>query len=291
MKAIVVRAAGGPEVLQIEDAPRPALGPGQVLVRVHAAGINFSETRRRGGRYGPAGPYPFIPGGEACGVVEEVAADVTSVRQGARVIATTPGGSYAEYAVAAADSLILMPDSMDFVQGAAFRVTALTAYQILVTMAHLEPGESVLVHSAAGGVGSVAVQLARALGAGTIIATASSPAKLELARTLGAAAGVDYTAGPWAEQVLALTEGRGADVILDAVGGPVFEESLKALASFGRLVLYGSASGVDTSFEPRQIMPKNQTVMGFSTAPMRLRPEAHLRAVKEMLNLVASGQV
>ncbi len=183
MRAIVVAAPGGPEVLQLADVPRPQPGPGEVLIRVAAAGVNFADVGRRRGRTGAAASFPYIPGLEVAGTVEEIGAGVTDLAPGARVMGfTAGGGGYAEYVTAAPFLLIPMPEHMSFVDGAAFPLQAATAYHILRTMAQVQRGEAVLVHAAAGGVGSLAVQLAKLMEQGQLNEGILSMAKYNNAR-------------------------------------------------------------------------------------------------------------
>ncbi len=199
---------------------------------------------------------------EVAGTVEELGSGVTAPAVGSRVVALTPGG-YAEYATAPANTVIPIPDNLDFHSAAAFPVQGITAYQLLHESAHVQTGESVLIHAAAGGVGTLAVQLAKLMGAKTVVGMASSDKKLELIRELGADAAINYKEANWTEQVTKATDGKGPDVILEMVGGDIAEKSLQVLAPFGRMVVYGAASGQIVQFSGIQLMYKNQSVVGY----------------------------
>src|SRR6267378_8137179 len=241
MKAIVFAQTGGPEVLAQADVPKPEVRLGGVVIKSHAIGVNFADTRFRQGTYTVKPKLPDIPGMEAAGVIEAIGEGVTNLRPGMRVAAFT-SRAYAEYCASPAFMAIPLPDSVSFVDGAAFLIQVLTAYHALHTVDSTGSGRSVLVHSAAGGVGLAAVQLAKAAGA-RVFGTVSSDAKAALAKEAGAEAIINYGTEKFADEVLRLTSDRGVDLILDAVGKPTFEEGLRCLAPFGHLVLYGRAGG------------------------------------------------
>jgi len=261
MKAIVFAQTGGPEVLSLSELPKPDVRPGMVLIKVHAVGVNFADVRFRQGQYVVKPKLPDTPGMEASGVVEALGEGVTDLRPGARVAAFTVK-SYAEYCQAPASMVIPLPDAVDFIQGAAFPIQVLTAYHLLHTADSTGPGRTVLVHSAAGGVGLAAVQLAKAAGA-RVFGTVSSDAKAGLAREYGADAVINYVTQKFADEVLKLTDGRGVDLILDAVGKPTFEEGLRCLAPFGHLILYGRAGGPTDPLNVATLSAKSQKVSGF----------------------------
>ena len=261
MKAIVFAQTGGPEVLTLADVPKPDVRPGMVLIRVHAIGVNFADTRFRQGTYVAKPKLPDTPGMEAAGVVEAVGDGVTGVRPGARVAAFTVK-AYAEYCQAPEPMVVALPDAIDFVHGAAFPIQVLTAYHMLHTADSIGPGRTVVVHSAAGGVGLAAVQLAKAAGA-RVFGTVSSDAKRALVSEHGADAVINYATEKFADEVLRLTDGRGADLILDAVGKPTFEEGLRCLAPFGHLILYGRAGGPTDPLNVATLSAKSQKVSGF----------------------------
>src|SRR3989475_2870160 len=262
MKAIVFAETGGPEVLALADVPRPDVRPGAVLSKSHAIGVNFADTRFRQGTYTIKPKLPDSPGMEVAGVIEAVGDGVTNLRPGMRAAAFT-SRAYAEYCVSPAFMVIPLPDSVGFVDGAALLIQVLTAYHLLHTVDSTGPGRSVLVHSAAGGVGLAAWQLAKAAGA-RVFGTVSSDDKIELAKSTGADAIINYSRDKFADEVLQLTDGRGVDLILDAVGKPTFEEGLRCLAPFGHLVLYGRAGGPTDPLNLTTLSPKSLKVSAFA---------------------------
>jgi NADPH2:quinone reductase len=261
MKAIVFAEIGGPEVLKLSDVPKPEVRAGGVLIKVHAIGVNFADTRFRQGIYAVKPKLPDTPGLEAAGVIEAVGDGVTNLTPGTRVAAFS-SKAYAEYCLAPAFMVVPLPEFVSFVDGAAFPIQVLTAYHLLHTVDAAGPGRSVLVHSAAGGVGLAAVQLAKVAGA-RVFGTISSDAKAGLVKAAGADAVINYTTEKFADEVLRLTDGKGVDLILDAVGKPTFEEGLRCLASFGHLVLYGRAGGAPEPLNVSVLSPKSQKVSGF----------------------------
>ncbi len=271
MKAIQFLAFGGPEVLQLVDAATPTAGAGEVLVRVRMAGVNYVDLRERAGVYHRAETHvnsgvelPRVSGLQAVGVVVAVGTGVETDLVGRTVLAYLPrGGGYAEYAVAAEGMVVPLPEGADSAMFAALPTQALTAFLTLRRSAHLQPGESVLVHGAGGGVGSLAVQMARLLGAGKIIATASTEQKRALALRLGADVAIPYDTPAWPVAVREHTNGLGVDVILETIGGEVFDQNFACLAPFGRHVILGSTRGPGKSLEPRRLMEKSQALVGF----------------------------
>lgn len=294
MRAIRFHELGGPEVLQLGDVPTPVPGAGEVLIEVVAAGINYADTRRRLGVYLEPSPLPFTLGSEVAGRIVRIGEGVTGWQTGDRVMAMVGQGGYADYVVAPASALLPIPDGMSFAEAAAFPIQGLTAYHLLRTAGRLAPGESVLVHAAAGGVGTLAVQLARLMGAGTIYATASTFEKLELARSLGADVLINYTSEDFSERIRehARAQGkRGVDIVLEAVGGEVFERSLLCLAPFGRLAVYGVSSGQVLQFNPVQLMRRCQEVIGFYLPPLLTRPDLLLPSLQQLTAYLKSGKL
>src|SRR5437867_1922998 len=261
MKAIVFDRVGGPEVLALVDVPKPEVRSGGVLIKSHAIGVNFADTRFRQGLYTVPAKPPDTPGMEAAGVIEAVGEGVTHLRPGMRVAAFS-SKAYAEYCSSPAFMVVPLPDAVSFNDGAAFLIQVLTAYHLLHTVGSTGPGRTVLVHSAAGGVGLAAVQLAKAAGA-RVFGTVSSDDKVALAKSSGADAIIHYTRDKFADEVLRLTDGRGLDLILDAVGKPTFEEGLRCLAPFGHLILYGRAGGSPDPLNVSTLSAKSQRVSGF----------------------------
>jgi NADPH2:quinone reductase len=290
MKAIVFAEMGGPEVLTLGDVPKPQARPGGVLIKNHAIGVNFADTRFRQGTYVVKPKLPDTPGMEAAGVIEAVGEGVTDFRPGARVAAFT-SRAYAEYCVSPASMVIPLPESVSFVVGAAFPIQVLTAYHMLHTADATGPGRSVLVHAAAGGVGLAAVQLAKAAGA-RVFGTVSSDVKIELVRACGADTVINYTRDNFANEVLKATDGRGVDLILDAVGKPTFEDGLRCLAPFGHLILYGRAGGPTDPLNVATLSAKSQKVSGFMLpAVTRGFPEKTRESAERCFALMRAGQL
>jgi NADPH2:quinone reductase len=297
MRAIRMHETGSPEVLRLDEVDVPTAGEHQVLIRVAVAGVNFTDVMARQGVYltrDAAPQLPAVPGTEVAGVVTAAGPGAPSDLVGRRVVAFVRGG-YAEYAVAPVALVTELPDGVDLDSAVACLVQGVSAWQLLSDCGRVQPGESVLVHSAAGGVGTLAVQLARVLGASIVVGTAGSSEKRRLAGELGADVTVDYSAGDWPETVLEATGGRGVDVVLDAVGGDVGERSLECLARFGRLVVYGVASRRLASFAGSQLMHKNQSVIGYWLTD-RLALEsgdgrANGKVVPHLLGLVEAGEL
>lgn len=290
MKAVRINETGGPEVMHIEEIETPTPKTGEILIKVAAAGINYADLAQRQGAYLTRTITPTTPGFEFAGTVEALGPGVTSPAVGTRVVAFGEGG-YAEYALAQPSTIIPIPDMLDFTHAAAFPVQGITAYQLLRESAHIQAGESVLVHAAAGGVGTLAIQLAKLLGAGTVIGTASNAQKLELIRRLGADAAINYTEENWPEQVKQATGGKGPDIILEMVGGSIAEQSLQCLAPFGRMVIYGAASNQIAQFTGVQLMYKNQAIIGYWLTAQLRRPDYIARAAMELMQYLISGKL
>ncbi len=224
-------------------------------------------------------------------MVAELGLGAEDMSEGDRVVTLLGMGGYADYAVAPARNLIPIPDEMDFDKAAAIPLQGLTAYHVLKTSGMLQEGESVVVHAAAGGVGTLAVQMAKLMGADPVVATASTQEKLDLAKELGADILIDYTEDDWPEQVREATGGEGADVILEMVGGDFIQKNLDSFATFGRMVVYGAASGERGSLTPMDLMYKNQTVAGFYLPQLVGQPELFGPSLKEILGWISSGDL
>jgi NADPH2:quinone reductase len=290
MNAIVFAQTGGPEVLALADVPKPEVRPGMVLIRVHAIGVNFADTRFRQGTYVVKPKLPDTPGMEAAGVVEAVGEGVTGVRPSMRVAAFTVK-AYAEYCQAPESMILPLPDAVGFVEGAAFPIQVLTAYHMLHTADSVTAGRAVLVHSAAGGVGLAAVQIAKAAGA-RVFGTVSSDAKAALVREHGADAVINYGSDKFADEVLRLTDGRGVDLILDAVGKPTFDEGLRCLAPFGHLILYGRAGGPTDPLNVATLSAKSLKVSGFMIPTVtRNYPDMTRESAQRCFELMQQGRL
>jgi NADPH2:quinone reductase len=260
MRAVQIEEFGGPEVLRIADLPLPEPGPSELLVKVSRAGVNFGDTHQRENSYLAKFELPLVLGGEVAGTVERAA---DGFEQGQRVVAMVRSGGYAQYALAPPATTFPLPDELSDGAALALLVQGLTAWHLYRTSAKLSQGESVVVHSAAGGVGSLAVQLAKPFGAGRVIATASSEEKRRRALELGADVAVDSGANDLTAALIEANRREQVDVVLEMAGGRVFEASMKALAPFGRLVSYGIASREQNEVQTGRLMRKGQAVVGF----------------------------
>jgi NADPH2:quinone reductase len=240
MKAIQITTVGGPEVLKVSELADPAPGVGEILIRVHASGVNFIDVYYREGRY--KAPLPFVLGGEGSGVIEALGNDVTGFSVGDAVAWTGPLGSYAELAVVKAGSLVKVPEGLSLDTAAAMMMQGVTAHYLAYSTFQLKPGDTALIHAAAGGVGSLLTQIASALGV-RVLATVSTEEKARIARDAGASEVILYGDTDFEVEVKRLTNGKGVDVVYDGVGKTTFEQSLRSLRTRGLLALYGAASG------------------------------------------------
>ncbi len=262
MKAIRVHEFGGPEVLKLEDVPTPKPGAGQVLVRVHAAGVNPYDTYMRAGTYPVKPPLPYTPGSDAAGVVEAVGEGIVRVKRGDRVYTSgTLTGAYAEGTLALEDKVWPLPENVSFPQGAGVWVPYGTAYHAIVQAAQARAGEAILVHGASGGVGVAAVQLARSLGL-RVIGTAGSAKGLELVRREGAHHAFDHTKAGYRDEILKATGGSGAGVILEMLANVNLGADLTLLAPRGRVIVIGSRGEV--TINPRDLMTRRASIRAFT---------------------------
>jgi NADPH:quinone reductase len=282
MRAIQQQEFGGPEVLRLVELERPEPGDGEVLIRVSRAGLNFADTHQRENTYLAPATLPLVPGAEVAGVREDT---------GERVVALCGTGGYAEYASAPQALTFAIPDGVDDATALALLLQGTTAWHLYRTSARLSPGETVVVHAAAGGVGSLAVQLGKAMGAGRVIATASSEEKRALALELGADAAVDPAPDGLRDRLVAANLDRRVDVVLEMAGGQVFEESLRALAPFGRLVAYGIASGEANDVSTGALMRSSRAVVGFWLAHCIARPGMLDEAVADLFARAQRGEL
>jgi NADPH2:quinone reductase len=282
MRAIQQREFGGPEVLELVDLPVPEPRDGEVLIRVTRAGMNFADTHQRRNDYLAAQQLPLVPGTEVAGVREDT---------GERVVALSGNGGYAEYAVAPAALTFPIPEGVDDGTALALIVQGLTAWHLYKTSARVQPGESVVVVAAAGGVGTLAVQLGKPMGAGRVIATASTPAKRDLALELGADAAVDADPEGLKERLIEANLDRQVDVVFEMAGGPVFDATFAALAPFGRLVAYGIASGEGNQIHTRKLMGRSRAVIGFWLAHCLGKPAMVDQALADLYDRAARGEL
>jgi NADPH2:quinone reductase len=291
MRAIVVDRWLEPRELRVSEIPPPALRPGTLDVEVRAAGCNFFDILMVQGRYQVKPAFPFVPGAEIAGVVRAVGDGVRGFAEGDRVLATAGLGGFAERAVVPAGAAYRMPEGMSFAEGAALPIIYPTSYAALVFRAHLQAGETLLVHAAAGGVGLAAVQIGKALGA-FVIATAGGPEKLDIARASGADETIDYAKQDFVERVKALTGGRGADVIYDSVGGDTFDQSLKCIAWNGRLLVIGFAGGRIPEVKANRILLKNISVVGLHWGAHAQHEPARIpETFRALFDLYAAGKI
>jgi len=262
MKAIQVHQFGGPEVLVLEEVTTPKPGPGEVLVHVRAAGVNPYDTYMRAGTYAVKPPLPYTPGSDAAGTVEAVGSGVAKVKPGDRVYtAKTITGAYAEYALALESQVYLLPEKISFAQGAGLWVPYGTAYTALHHHAHARAGEALLIHGASGGVGTAAVQFARAQGL-TVIGTAGTQRGLELVKKEGAHHVFDHTKAGYAEEIQKVTGGKGVDVVLEMLANVNLATDLKLLALHGRVIVIGNRGEI--TINPRELMARRAMVRGFT---------------------------
>lgn len=290
MRAIHVTDYGGPEVLEEIELEIPEPGSGEVRIDVEAIGVNYADIKRRSGASRNSPPLPSVPGIEAAGIVDAVGEDA-DYAVGDRVVAYVGEGAYAEYLVAAAEEVFPVPDALSIEAAAGVPVQFITAYNSLHGWGGYEPGDRVLIHAAAGGVGSAAVQLAAHAGA-EVFATASTEEKRSLARELGADHTIDYTNASIEDAIDELTDGEGVDIVLDGVGGEAFDESIEALAHFGRIVSIGSASGEEGSPDPSRLRAKNASVVGYHLGRARRNdPESIGPGPSTVFELLASGEI
>jgi NADPH2:quinone reductase len=299
VRAVSYDRFGGPEVLEYLDLPDPTPGPRQLLIETAAIGVNFPDIRERLGVYNKAETrvggvqLPQVGGLAVAGSVV-AAGPETSVPVGRRVVALMKKGAYAQRAVAEeALCAVIDDDASDeqVVALAGFAAQGACAHLLLQASTTLRPGESVLVHGAAGGVGGLAVQIAKVLGAGLIIGTASTAERREFVKTLGADAAISYDEPGCTEQVRALTSGRGVDVLIESIGGEVFEQNFDALAAFGRYLLLGSTRGPGEPFAPRRLMTKSQALIGFYLPVFYDRPELIGNALRFLADGIKTGQI
>ena len=282
MRAIQITEFGGPEVLVLRELDDPEPPEGFVVLDVLAAGVNWADTHQAENTYLAAAELPLVPGGEAVGIAPD----------GRRVVALLNGGGYAEKAIAHPSLMWEVPDGLSDTQALALVLQGTSAWHLLRTSAQLREGESVAIFAAAGGVGTIAIQLAKRFRAGRVIGLASSPEKRDLASRLGADATVDSNSEDLKEALIEANEGRHIDVILEMVGGSVFEQSLSALAHFGRLVHFGqSAREGAPKVSPGKLMATSRGVIGFWLMHLIREPERLGEALADMFEAIRSGEL
>ena len=291
MEAVELSGYQGLDSLRVVEVDRPKPDAQEVLIEVRAAGINYAELELTKGKYGVPKQPPFVMGFEASGVVAEVGSKVRNHRVGDKVTSIVTSGGYAEYAIAHADFAIPIPEGISFVEAATIPIHGLSAYCLLKLAAKPQPNETVLVQSAAGGVGLYLVQLLKILGVRKVIALASSQEKLDLVKSLGADHTYNYSEPSWTEGVLAATNGNGVDLVLEAASGEVGESSFKLMAPFGRMIVFG-ARNIHETFGPekfRQLIYRNQTLTGFNFPSLRSQQVAE--SVPALMDLISRRQI
>ncbi|MBT8100962.1 MAG: NADPH:quinone oxidoreductase family protein, partial [Gammaproteobacteria bacterium] len=291
MRALVCNAYGPPDALTIEEWDDPEPAADEILVDVAAAGINFPDVLSIAGKYQVKTPTPFIPGNEAAGVVSGIGDKVKRFAVGDKVVVTTRGSAFAEKCVSKADTSMPLPDGLNFEQGAGFAVTYGTSYHALKQSADLKSGETVLVLGAAGGVGITAVEIAKTMGA-RVIAAASSDEKLEFARSAGADETVNYSKLPLKETVKELTDGNGADVVYDPVGGELADQAFRATAWHGRYLVIGFACGDIPKFSANIALLKEASIIGVWWGTWAAKnPALQMQNMQELAQLIAASKL
>ena len=291
MRAVVCNDFSGPDSLTVGDLPSPDLPSGCVRIAVRAAGVNFADTLMASGQYQVKPQLPFAPGLEIAGFVTEVPADVVGINVGDRVMACVDYGGYAEEAVARASDTYVIPDTMSFVEAAGFPIVYGTSHIGLKTKLNIQPGETLLVHGAAGGVGLTAVEIGKVMGA-KVIATAGGADKLRIAAEYGADELIDYRQEDIREKVKAMTDGRGADAVYDPVGGSAFDASLRAVVQGGRILVVGFASGTVPQIPANILLVKNISVIGYYWGAHRVLDPALVKSsFAELLAWFEAGKI
>ncbi|WP_440467945.1 NADPH:quinone oxidoreductase family protein [Pseudomonas sp. YH-1] len=291
MKAVLCKAFGPAETLVLEEVASPEPKKNEVLLQVHAAGVNFPDTLIIEGKYQFKPPFPFSPGGEAAGVVGAVGEKVSHVKPGDRVMALTGWGSFAEEVAVPGYSVMPIPDGMDFASAAAFGMTYGTSMHALKQRANLQPGETLLVLGASGGVGLAAVEIGKAMGA-KVIAAASSEAKLEVAKAAGADVLINYSEGSLKDKLKEITGGQGVDVIYDPVGGDLFEEAFRSIAWNGRMLVVGFASGTIPSLPANLTLLKGASLVGvFWGSFAQRQPQDNAANFQQLFAWFAEGKI
>ena len=288
MKAVRIHQRGGTEVLKLEEVATPVPLQGEVLIQVAVAGVNYADVGQRQGNYPNLAELPLTLGSEVAGTVVKCGPGVDTSLEGRRVVSLVNAG-YAEFALAKAEEVIPILDGVSFAQATVIPVQGQTAYLLLDKATRLQQDERVLVHAAAGGVGSLAVQLAKSMGASMVIGTTTSQSKLGFIRDLGADVAVTTKEPGWIGQVMQATRGQGVDIILDPIGGEFGQQNIACLAPFGRIVVYGSLSGGVTPFVTQMLIPKCQSIIGYNTVIQN--HEDRMRASQALMQMIASGQL
>lgn len=291
MKAVLCKAFGSADTLVVEEVSSPVIKKNEVLLDVHAAGINFPDTLIIEGKYQFKPPFPFSPGGEAAGVIREVGEKVSHLKVGDRVMALTGWGSCAEQVAVPAYNVLPMPEGMEFTSAAAFSMTYGTAMHALKQRGAIQEGETLLVLGASGGVGLAAIEIGKAMGA-RVIAAASTAEKLEVARQAGADELINYQSDDIRERIKAISKGQGVDVVIDPVGGDLFEQVFRSIAWNGRMLVIGFASGSIPSLPVNLALLKGAAVLGvFWGSFAQRQPQDNLKNFQQLFAWYAQGKL
>lgn len=289
LKSIIVNQFGGPEVLELKEIEKPKIGPNEVLIKAEKTSVNFADIKKRVGKKGE-GKFPFTPGLDVAGTIESVGENVEELHIGQRVIAFPSNGSYAEYVVAKDVLTFVLPDNIDFTTAAACPTVSILSYKLLKDIARINKGETVLIHAAAGGVGTTAIQIAKLLGSGMVIGTVSHKDKYSVVLDAGADHVMLYDDFP--ANVMNITNGLGADIILDSLSGKISELSMKCLANYGRLIHFGNSSGEIATFKTNELHSSCRSVLGYSLGSTRKeRPENLRNAANQILEYLSNKQL
>ncbi|NYV65739.1 zinc-binding dehydrogenase [Bacillus sp. Gen3] len=289
MKAIVVTEFGKPEVMKYMDIDIPTIKPTQVLIQVEKTSVNYADVKARYGKKG-SGKLPFVPGLDVAGTIVERGSEVQHLQVGQQVIAFPASGSYSEYAVAEQNLTYEIPDTIDFDTAAACPTVSFLSYKLLVEIARIEKGETILIHAAAGGVGTTAIQLAKILGAGKVIGTVGNENKASIALKAGADHVIGYQ--NFEEKVNELTDGKGVSIVLDSIAGETTERSLTCLAPYGRFVQFGNSSGKAGTIKTSDLHSSCRSILGFSLGTTRKqRPDSLQTTAKQVLKYISEGKL
>ena len=296
MKSILVKERGTADVLEIVELPKPNVSTSDILLKISAVGVNFADIMQHQGTYPLQLPLPYTPGMEMIGIVENVGSEVKNVNIGERIAAISfMAGGYAEYAVIKPEQIIPVPDNISDRQVLALLIQGLSAYLLLSYAAKVRPGESILVHAAAGGVGNLLVQIAKLMDAGDVFGTAGTRQKRDRIKTYGVDYAIDYNSSNWHEEILEITDGRGIDIILDPIGESATAQNLSCLGVEGRFVNYGWLSGNYPSLTEKQcktLLFNNQSVSGFAVnVVMERHPDLVESAFKQLFDWVREDKL
>jgi NADPH2:quinone reductase len=288
MKAVRIHTRGSTDVMQLEEIEQPTPGEGQVLIRASVAGVNYADIGQRQGNYPNLEPLPLTLGSEVAGTVVAHGPGVTTPTIGTRVVSLVTGG-YAEYAVAPANEVVPIAENVSDAQATVIPIQGQTAYMLLDKAIRFQKGERLLVHAASGGVGSLAVQLAKTMGASMVIGTTTSPEKSDFLHSLGVEVIVNTKDAHWVEQVMQATQGQGVSAVLDSVGNGIGQQSIACLAPFGKMAVYGSLTNEVTPLITQMLIPKCQSIIGYNTLIQPLGDK--MRASHALMQALSNGQL